>query len=68
MGMEVMSRSRATERYVAMGLAEKYRKLPRFLRESVIKEGVNRVPTSELKRSRLRSAKRFLQRGLPAEG
>jgi len=49
------------ERYIAMGLAEKYRKLPAFLRESVIKEAVSLVPTSETARSRVRSAKRFLQ-------
>src|SRR5436190_1797235 len=32
------------ERYIAMGLAEKYRKVPSFLRESVIKETVNLIP------------------------
>jgi asparagine synthase (glutamine-hydrolysing) len=49
------------ERYIAMGLAEKYRKLPAFLRESVIKEAVGIMPTSETTRSRVRDAKRFLQ-------
>ncbi len=49
------------ERYAAMWLAENYQKLPAFLRESIIKEAVSLVPTSELRRSRVRSAKRFLQ-------
>src|SRR5258705_7452060 len=49
------------ERYVAMGLAEKYRKLPAFLRESIIRAGVNLVPTTETGLSRVRSAKRFLE-------
>ncbi len=33
------------ERYIAMGLTEKYRRVPSFLRESVIKETVNLIPT-----------------------
>jgi asparagine synthase (glutamine-hydrolysing) len=49
------------ERYVAMGLAEKYRKLPVFLRESIIRSGINLVPTRGTGRSRVRSAKRFLE-------
>ena len=48
-------------RYVAMGMAEKYRKLPEVLRESVIRQAVDLVPTSETVRTRVRSAKRFLQ-------
>jgi asparagine synthase (glutamine-hydrolysing) len=48
------------ERYIAMGLTEKYRRVPSFLRESVIKETVNLIPSSPLKRSRVRSAKRLL--------
>jgi len=48
------------ERYIAMGLTEKYRRVPSFLRESVIKETVNLIPSSPLKRSRLKSAKRLL--------
>jgi asparagine synthase (glutamine-hydrolysing) len=43
-----------------MGLSEKYRKVPSFLRESVIKQTVNRIPTSPLKRSRVKYAKRLL--------
>ena len=48
------------DRYIAMGLAEKYRRVPSFLRESVIKEAVNLVPTSPVKRSKVRSAQRML--------
>ena len=48
------------ERYVAMGLTERYRRVPSFLRESVIKETVNLIPSSPMKRSRVKSAKRLL--------
>ena len=48
------------ERYIAMGLTEKYRRVPSFLRESVIKETVNLIPTSPTKRSMARSVKRLL--------
>ena len=44
-----------------MGLAEKYRRVPSFLRESVIKETVNLIPSSATKRSRVKSAKRLLE-------
>jgi asparagine synthase (glutamine-hydrolysing) len=49
------------ERYLAMRLTEKYRRVPSFLRESVIKETVNLIPSSPLKRSRVKSAKRLLE-------
>jgi asparagine synthase (glutamine-hydrolysing) len=49
------------ERYAAMRLAERYRKLPGVLREHVIRQAVGLLPSSELKRSRVRSLKRFLQ-------
>ncbi|CAN5271737.1 MAG: asparagine synthase (glutamine-hydrolyzing) [Pyrinomonadaceae bacterium] len=49
------------ERYAAMRLAERYRKLPGALREGVIRKAVELVPTPELRRSRARSLKRFLQ-------
>jgi asparagine synthase (glutamine-hydrolysing) len=48
-------------RYAAMRLAERYRKLPGVMREGVIKQIVNLFPTSELRRSRVRNLKRFLQ-------
>jgi len=49
------------ERYIAMGLTEKYRRVPSFLRESVIRETVNLIPSSPTKRSRVKSAKRLLE-------
>jgi asparagine synthase (glutamine-hydrolysing) len=49
------------ERYIAMGLTEKYRRVPSFLRESVIKETVNLIPSSPTKRSRVKSAQRLLE-------
>jgi asparagine synthase (glutamine-hydrolysing) len=49
------------ERYIAMKLAERYHQLPRILRQSFIEKAVNLVPTSEIKRSRARDLKRFLQ-------
>jgi asparagine synthase (glutamine-hydrolysing) len=48
------------ERYIALGLTEKYRKVPSFLRESVIKEAVNQIPASPTGRSRIKSAQRML--------
>lgn len=49
------------ERYAAMRLAERYRKIPGVVREGVIKQAVNLLPSSELRRGRIRSVKRFLQ-------
>src|SRR5947209_4555082 len=49
------------ERYAAMRLSETYRRLPGVLREQVIRQAVGLLPSSELKRSRVRSLKRFLQ-------
>jgi asparagine synthase (glutamine-hydrolysing) len=48
------------DRYIAMGLTEKYRRVPSLLRESLIKETVNLIPTSPIKRGRVNSAKRML--------
>jgi asparagine synthase (glutamine-hydrolysing) len=48
------------ERYAAMRLAERYRWLPGLLREHVIKQAVGLLPSSELRRSRVRDVKRFL--------
>jgi asparagine synthase (glutamine-hydrolysing) len=48
------------ERYSAMLIAEQYRRIPHALRKSLIEMPVNLLPTSELKRSRVRDAKRFL--------
>ena len=49
------------ERYAAMRLAERYRRLPGFLREFLIKRAVELIPASELKRSRARDLKRFVR-------
>ena len=49
------------ERYAAMRFAEKYHRMPRFARESIVEKLVDYVPTSELKRSRARDLKRFLR-------
>ena len=48
------------ERYAAMRLSERFRHLPGVLRGGV-KQAVGLLPTSELKRSRVRSLKRFLR-------
>jgi asparagine synthase (glutamine-hydrolysing) len=48
------------ERYAAMSLSERYRRLPGVLREGVIRQAVGLLPSSELKRGRVRSLKRFL--------
>ena len=48
------------ERYAAMRLAERYRKVPGVMRESIIKQMVGLLPSSELRRGRVRDLKRFL--------
>jgi asparagine synthase (glutamine-hydrolysing) len=49
------------ERYFAMQLAEKYHRIPAFLRKGLIETAIGFLPTSELKRSRARDLKRFLK-------
>ena len=49
------------ERYSAMLIAEQYKRIPKLLRNGLIEGPINLLPTSELKRSRLRDAKRFLK-------
>ncbi len=49
------------ERYVAMQVAELYQRLPQSLRRTLVEKPVNLFPTSEIKRSRVRDVKRFLQ-------
>lgn len=49
------------ERYAAMRMAEIYHRLPKPLRKAFIEMPVSFLPTSEIKRSRFRDAKRFLQ-------
>lgn len=49
------------ERYTAMKIAEKYARVPKALRKAFVELPVGLLPTSEIKRSRARDAKRFLQ-------
>ncbi len=48
------------ERYAAMRIAEKYHRIPAIMRKAFVEFPVNLIPTSELKRSRVRDGKRFL--------
>ena len=49
------------ERYAAMRIAEAYNRVPNALRKIFVEAPVSLLPTSELRRSRFRDAKRFLQ-------
>ena len=49
------------ERYAAMRLAERYHRIPAVLRESVVRQAIELMPSSETKRSRIRDVKRFIQ-------
>ena len=49
------------ERYAAMRLAERYARVPHLLRKVFVEAPVSLLPSSELKRSRFRDAKRFLR-------
>jgi asparagine synthase (glutamine-hydrolysing) len=49
------------ERHAAMRIAEMYHRFPKLFRELLIEKPIGLFPTSELKRSRVRDAKRFLQ-------
>jgi asparagine synthase (glutamine-hydrolysing) len=49
------------ERYAAMRLAERYHRIPAVLRESVVRQAIELIPSSETKRSRIRDVKRFVQ-------
>lgn len=49
------------ERHSAMQIAELYARFPKIVRRALIETPINLFPSSELKRSRLRDAKRFLQ-------
>ncbi len=49
------------ERYTAMRIAEAYARVPPALRKVFVEAPVGLLPTSELKRSRFRDAKRFLR-------
>jgi asparagine synthase (glutamine-hydrolysing) len=49
------------ERYAAMRLAERYNRIPAVLRESVMRQAIELLPSSETKRGRVRDVKRFIQ-------
>lgn len=49
------------ERYAAMKLAERYHRIPRAFRVPFLEFPASLIPTSELKRSRIRDGKRFLR-------
>jgi asparagine synthase (glutamine-hydrolysing) len=49
------------ERYAAMSIAEKYRRLPNLLRKSVIEQAVELLPGSERDRNRSAKFKRFMR-------
>src|SRR5882724_11804615 len=49
------------ERYAAMRLAERYHRIPAVLREAVVRQVIELLPSSETRRSRIRDLKRFIQ-------
>jgi asparagine synthase (glutamine-hydrolysing) len=49
------------ERYAAMRVAETYHRLPSLLREKLVRQAIELIPSSETKRGRVRDVKRFLQ-------
>ncbi|MBK7932401.1 MAG: asparagine synthase (glutamine-hydrolyzing) [Acidobacteria bacterium] len=48
------------ERYMAMEIAEVYKKIPKPLRRTFIEAPINFLPSSELKKTRIRDVQRFL--------
>ena len=49
------------ERHAAMQIAEIYHSFPKILTKALVEAPVNLIPTSEMKKSRVRDAKRFLE-------
>ena len=49
------------ERYAAMRIAEIYNRVPKALRKAFIEGPIGLLPTSELRKSRVRDAQRFLR-------
>src|SRR5690606_34141443 len=47
------------ERYMAMELAEAYKRIPLALRKALIEGPINLLPTSEVKKTRIRDVQRF---------
>jgi len=48
------------ERYMAMEIAEVYKRIPKALRKAFIEAPINFLPSSELKKTRVRDVQRFL--------
>jgi len=48
------------ERYMAMEIAEVYKRIPKALRGAFIEGPINMLPSSELKKTRIRDVQRFL--------
>jgi asparagine synthase (glutamine-hydrolysing) len=51
------------ERYVAMKLSQKYRKIPEILRKNLIERSIRLLPNPSKYRSRVRSLKKFVESG-----
>jgi asparagine synthase (glutamine-hydrolysing) len=49
------------ERYAAMRLAERYHRIPAVLRDTVMRQAIELLPSSETKRGRIRDVKRFVK-------
>jgi len=49
------------ERYAAMRLAERYHRIPAALRDTVLRQAIELMPSTETKRSRVRDVKRFVE-------
>ncbi len=49
------------ERHAAMRIAEIYHRFPKLARKLFVEKPINLIPTSEIKKSRVRDAKRFLE-------
>jgi len=49
------------ERYAAMRLAERYHRIPAVLRDTVMRQAIELLPSSQTKRGRIRDVKRFIQ-------
>src|SRR6185503_12697394 len=48
------------ERYAAMRLAERYHRIPAVFRDTVMRQAIALIPSSETKRGRVRDLKRFI--------
>src|SRR6185436_2443433 len=49
------------QRYAAMQLAEKYRRIPAMLRDGVMRQAIGLLQSTETRRSRVRDVKRFVE-------